>query len=510
MLGKSKVVDDGFNLDKPGQKQQHRSGLSKRLRGRASPYTSELSSTTTSAFSVDGSSDYSRHGHKVQAVHDVLSEVAAWMHDEKQKRHARKAKRSDKAPSHGHHHGRSQLTEMLRSVRHGRNGVPSSDGVRSPAGSDSDDSVDLERLETILGRSLSDVNSSQAQSRRQSVRMLRKTSTRRLRRYSTDGDTDVDAEPPSCDAYLDNAKTLNYFGGSSSTHADIGTKPASRQDRQAWLTFKYEIVRLAHTLKVKGWRQVPMEKSHEIDVERLSGALTNAVYVVAPPKDLSTASADFHGESQPLHKKPPPYVIHGTSYTFREANIHLRKLLLRIYGPQVEHLIDRENELRILRRLARKRIGPRMLGTFKNGRFEEFFHARTLKAQDLRDAATSKQIAKRMRELHEGIELLEEERDAGPFVWRNWDSWLERAEKIVTYIDEQIVSDQPVDDANAEMFKKRGYVCGTNWQLFKKTVGRYRSWLDEQYGGAAKLRQQLVFAHNDVSGLEQCTPCDYG
>jgi len=189
-----------------------------------------------------------------------------------------------------------------------------------------------------------------------------------------------------------------------------------------------------------------------------------------------------------------------------EKLIYLRKLLLRIYGPQVEHLIDRENELRILRRLARKRIGPRMLGTFKNGRFEEFFHSRTLKPEDLKDAATSRQIAKRMRELHDGIELLEEERDAGPFVWRNWDSWLDRAEKIVTYIDEQIVSDQPVD----EMFKKRGYVCGTNWQLFKRTVGRYRSWLDEQYGGAAKLRQQLVFAHNDVSDLEQSKPCGCG
>ena len=174
------------------------------------------------------------------------------------------------------------------------------------------------------------------------------------------------------------------------------------------------------------------------------------------------------------------------------------KLLLRIYGPQVEHLIDRENELRILRRLARKRIGPRMLGTFINGRFEEFFHARTLKPQDLRDAATSRQIAKRMRELHEGIELLEEERDAGPFVWRNWDSWLDRAEKIVTFIDNQIVSKQSVVDTDAEIFKQRGYVCGTSWQLFKRTVERYRSWLDEQYGGADRLREQLVFAHNDV------------
>ncbi|OBT52549.1 hypothetical protein VE04_07752, partial [Pseudogymnoascus sp. 24MN13] len=49
----------------------------------------------------------------------------------------------------------------------------------------------------------------------------------------------------------------------------------------------------------------------------------------------------------------------------------------------------------------------------------------TLTPKDLRDPETSKQIAKRMRELHDGIELLETERDEGPFVWRNWDKWVE-------------------------------------------------------------------------------------
>lgn len=176
----------------------------------------------------------------------------------------------------------------------------------------------------------------------------------------------------------------------------------------------------------------------------------------------------------------------------------LRKLLLRIYGPQVEHLIDREAELKILRRLAKKRIGPRMLGTFTNGRFEEFFHARTLKPQDLRDPATSKQIAKRMRELHEGIELLDEERDGGPFVWRNWDSWMERCEKVVTYIDQQVMLESNGDSVVNQDFKKRGLVCGTDWKFFKRTVEKYRAWLDEQYGGADRLREQLVFAHNDV------------
>ena len=176
-----------------------------------------------------------------------------------------------------------------------------------------------------------------------------------------------------------------------------------------------------------------------------------------------------------------------------------RKLLLRIYGPQVEHLIDRESELQILRRLARRNIGPKMLGTFTNGRFEQFFNARTLTAQDLRVPETSKQIAKRMRELHDGIDLLDEERDRGPFVWRNWDKWVQRCEDVILQLDQQVIlSNRKAETGRAEAFEKRGLVCGVEWSIFRETVDRYRQWLDEQHGGPGGVRQELVFAHNDV------------
>jgi len=175
------------------------------------------------------------------------------------------------------------------------------------------------------------------------------------------------------------------------------------------------------------------------------------------------------------------------------------KLLLRIYGPQVEHLIDREAELQILRRLARKRIGPRLLGTFSNGRFEEYFHARALTPQELRMPDTSKQIAKRMRELHEGIDLLNKERDAGPFVWQSWDKWLPRVEQIVTWLDGQIINGvQGEVQSPSEKWKDRGLVCGVQWPIFKAVVEKYRAWLEEQYGGLSKLNERLVFSHNDV------------
>jgi len=153
-----------------------------------------------------------------------------------------------------------------------------------------------------------------------------------------------------------------------------------------------------------------------------------------------------------------------------------------------------------LRRLARKRIGPRLLGTFTNGRFEQFFHARTLTAKDLRIAETSKHIAKRMRELHDGIELLEEEREEGAFIWRNWDKWKDRCEEVISYLDNQILEGrQGSTKSRSDDWKKRGLVCGVEWAVFRAAVRKYRDWLFEQYGGVAGVRQKLVFAHNDVS-----------
>jgi choline kinase len=41
--------------------------------------------------------------------------------------------------------------------------------------------------------------------------------------------------------------------------------------------FKLEVLKLAHTLRCKGWRRVDLRRSKEVGIERISGALTNAV-----------------------------------------------------------------------------------------------------------------------------------------------------------------------------------------------------------------------------------------
>ena len=149
--------------------------------------------------------------------------------------------------------------------------------------------------------------------------------------------------------------------------------------------------------------------------------------------------------------------------------------------------------------MARKHIGPRLLGTFLNGRFEEFLHAKTLTAKDLRDRETSGQIAKRMRELHDGVELTSEERAAGPFVWQNWDRWVKRCEEVISWLDDQILTHDESPTSKPHAWQRRGFVCGVRWLQFRQAVDKYRQWLKEKYGGGQALRDSLVFAHNDVS-----------
>jgi len=396
---------------------------------------------------------------------DLLAQVQTWLREEKSRKKAEKKARKQKR------HAEGPPTDQM-------DGHLTDKERRSSEASEG--TVALDSLQDILDQGVPPPQ----EDRKKSIVMRRGSlAPKSLRRESTKGsDTDyADGEPivPNVDSTLDNSKTLAYTGG----HANDETLPngdanttSKKKDKEAWATFKYEIVRLTHTLRLKGWRRVPSEKSGEIEVERLSGALTNAVYVVSPPKDL-----------------PPPKPSQGSQTPNGTPRVSQReppKLLLRIYGPQVEHLIDREAELQILRRLARKKIGPRLLGTFTNGRFEEFFYARTLTPKDLRDKETSKQIAKRMRELHEGIELLATERDAGPFVWQNWDKWVQRVGEIVTFLDDKVKQGKDTSG--------QGFICGLEWKAFKSAVDKYRGWLDARYGGAQSLKSKLVFAHNDT------------
>ncbi|KFX98927.1 hypothetical protein V490_02039, partial [Pseudogymnoascus sp. VKM F-3557] len=463
-------------LDTPPIK-QFTAGVGRRLTGRPTPSFSNSSKNSLlsqasldediprTAMSQSGESSSgtggqysSRHKHHHHQHDKLLSQVSEWLHVQKAKKAARKAR---KHKAHPHEDGGNENENHRPHARR-----ESQDSCLS--------TISLEDLQSILEDSKvkstarMGPESPTLRPRRPSYSSRKYTS----RRYSVNASSDTeyfdgDVIVPSCDVVLDNSKTLNYASGATTPTT------SGRRDKEAqvWVTFKSEILRLAHTLRLKGWRRVPLDSGADLEVERLSGALTNAVYVVSPPE----LPSDPAGK---LKTRPA-------------------KLLLRIYGPQVEHLIDRDAELGILSRLARKKIGPRLLGTFRNGRFEEYFMSTTLTPKDLRDPETSKQIAKRMRELHDGIELLETERDEGPFVWRNWDKWVERCEHVISFLDTHPETGSE-GGRKVPAWRERGLVCGVEWEVFREMVERYRGWLNEKYGGVAGLREKLVFAHNDT------------
>ncbi|KAM0323140.1 hypothetical protein ACHAQA_008990 [Verticillium albo-atrum] len=465
-------------------KRQFSAGIAKRLSGRNLPTSSSRTSLSSlggqdAADTPEEAPEQHSHGHERRKQHYVsqklLAQVSDWLDHERRKRDHRGSHASSRK-KRSHQQQTTAPAEKATTEEQSEEGFP----FRQRADSIDSQSSDMgfDKLQRILEENMAALGLDAIPHlgpklpQRPPARGHKKSGSRSMLHRTASSDTDYadgDVVVPSCDAILDNTKTMSYNAGKSSDNLLAGKAEAKEQE--AWGTFRNEIIRLAHTLRIKGWRRISLDAGDTISVQRLSGALTNAVYVVTPPEDL-----------EPVPGKKLP-----------------NKVLLRIYGPQVEHLIDRDNELSVLGRLARKRIGPRLLGTFTNGRFEEYFNSVTLTPKDLRDSETSKQIAKRMRELHDGIDLLDHERKAGPSVWANWDKWLDNVEMRVRAVDEELRARTAGEACKkTSTFKCQNYVCGVEWARFRAMVEKYRAHLTSFYRGEEDINARLVFAHSDT------------
>ena len=152
-------------------------------------------------------------------------------------------------------------------------------------------------------------------------------------------------------------------------------------------------------------------------------------------------------------------------------------LLFRVYGPSSDALISRNEELRILHILSTQYgLGPRIYGTFENGRVEQFFPSRALKAEELRDPDVSRAIGRRMRELH-SVDLkalgYEEGKSAEPVVWRCLRDWVALAEAVLAPLREN----------------------GGRWEVYVETFGLHRLAIEiEKYRRFIGEADAVVFA----------------
>lgn len=249
---------------------------------------------------------YNRHQHS----HHVIAQVKEWLEQEREKQRSRQALDYDTTLN------TSASTPTLYEDHEGE--LRSHDNrtsVKAPY--DSPNVVDLDGLERILATAELGTESHSKDGKGSHYPRHPSSRPGLLRRSSTlaSSDTDyVDGDPviPYVDAVLDNSKTLSYSAGAVESDVDLlSSSKRAGKEKAAWLRFKNEIVRLTHTLKLKGWRRVPLDRGGDIYVERISGALTNAVYMVSPPADLPQIASRLRSKAEystPRKLASPPYV----------------------------------------------------------------------------------------------------------------------------------------------------------------------------------------------------------
>lgn len=219
--------------------------------------------------------------------------------------------------------------------------------------------------------------------------------------------------------------------------------------------FAQAVLDIILELKVSSWTSLGDLCAENIRVEKVAGSLTNAVFFVS-------------------------YIGMPSAKT----------VLLRIYGPSSSELISRPRELHTLHVLSSiYRIGPRVYGTFENGRLEEFFESSALTASELRDPTLSAWIGARMAELHcvdidaiEGDSGLSKQGCRGAWdidAKKNFLAWLGPARKVLKL-------------ASVSAAFKRELA----FDEFVEEWKRYMLWLEEweRQHGASKR----VFSHNDA------------
>lgn len=217
-------------------------------------------------------------------------------------------------------------------------------------------------------------------------------------------------------------------------------------------SFLEQLLDCIRALRISSWTN-PKITSADLSIHKVSGSLTNAVFFVSCPSVKETLT-----------------------------------LLLRIYGPSSGSLISRPRELHTLHILSsRYNLGPKVYGTFENGRMEEYFPSTTLTAQDMRDPEISRFIAARMRELHSvPIDVIEETSpDSGEGKgWqlgakKNVKSWLIPARDVVALPN---VPQSVRDEIDLDKFQQQ-------WENYLKWLSK----VDDVHKGSRR-----VFAHNDT------------
>ncbi|CAJ1978293.1 unnamed protein product [Sphenostylis stenocarpa] len=145
-----------------------------------------------------------------------------------------------------------------------------------------------------------------------------------------------------------------------------------------------------------------------------------------------------------------------------------RKVVVRIYGEGTGIFFDRDVEVKTFEFMSKSGQGPLLLGRFGNGRIEEFIHARTLTASDIRDPSTSALIAAKMKEFHD-IDM------PGPKtvnLWNRLRDWISEAKRLC--------SPEDIEEFHFDTFEKDLSTLESELSSTEQRIGFCHN--DLQYG----------------------------
>ncbi|XP_049883756.1 uncharacterized protein LOC126379153 isoform X2 [Pectinophora gossypiella] len=161
------------------------------------------------------------------------------------------------------------------------------------------------------------------------------------------------------------------------------------------------------------WKVVEPE---DLQFRRISGGLSNFIYVIGLPADLTPLYARLDSQED----------VDDETKAIRQLGEGLdepKQVLLRIYGQvHGERAMDAiVTESVIFTLLSERRLGPKLFGVFSGGRIEEFIPARALLTRELADPALSMKIAEKMAAIHSMEIPLSKE---PTFIWKTMAKWL--------------------------------------------------------------------------------------
>lgn len=156
-------------------------------------------------------------------------------------------------------------------------------------------------------------------------------------------------------------------------------------------------------------------------------------------------------------------------------------MLVRIYGENTEHIIDRAAEIRNIKILGNFGFAPRLYATFNNGIAYQFIPGVTLNVNSCRDEEIFPLVAHQMAMLHQQLKHWEQassrskDTKANPVLW----------DKIELFLS--LVPEKFNDSAKQQRFLLQIPPISALKREFQ--------WLKETL---CKLDNEVVFCHNDL------------